>query len=306
MKSKLGTLFREQVSTGIHLFDSLVKPILLYASDFWGCLNLPKINPIETLHIQFCKELLGVQKQTVNIGVLLELGRLPLSIYAKKYAIKNWERISLKRQANTLLLTSYDASLESGWASSIQKSFSIIGLENLYSNEIMHTKAPNVQLFLKEKHTFQETALLTLQNMSKLRTYKTLKQNAFFEEYLTSIQNVSDRISLTKFRLSNHKLMIEKGRYHNIKPSERVCPFCPNKVEDEFHFLIKCPTYMIQRQNLLEQIKTIVIEFFNPNDEQFLFWFLLNNPMISHMVGRFIRVTMEVREFLLDSPRNNL
>ena len=79
----------------------------------------------------------------------------------------------------------------------------------------------------------------------------------------------------------------EKGRYHNIKPSERVCPFCPDKVEDEFHFLIKCPKYKIQRQNLLEQIKTIVIEFFYPNDEQFLFWFLLTLFHMGFLQGLF-------------------
>ena len=84
MKTKLGNLFRQDIPTTIHLFDSLVKPILLYASDFWGCLKLPKNNPVETLHIKFCKELLGVQIQTTNLAVLLELGRLPLYIYERK------------------------------------------------------------------------------------------------------------------------------------------------------------------------------------------------------------------------------
>ena len=40
-----------------------------------------------------CKQILGVQKQTTNIGVLLELGRVPLQNFAIKAAIKNWERI---------------------------------------------------------------------------------------------------------------------------------------------------------------------------------------------------------------------
>ena len=123
LKNSLGCAFKKDILITLHLIDSLIKAILLFSSDFWGCLKLPKINPIETLHIKFCKDLLGVQKQTANIGVLLELGRLPLPIYAKKHAIKNWERICLKRNANALLLTSYDASLESGWASSIKTAF---------------------------------------------------------------------------------------------------------------------------------------------------------------------------------------
>ena len=94
LKNKLGACFKDYVDDTISLFDILVKPILLYGSDFWGCLKCPKNNPIENLHMQFCRQLLGVQKNTTNYGVLLELGRVPLMIEAKCRSIKNWERIS--------------------------------------------------------------------------------------------------------------------------------------------------------------------------------------------------------------------
>ena len=74
------------------LFDTMIKPILLHSSDFWWCLKLPKENPIDKLHIMFCKQILGVQKQTTNISVLHELGRILFNIYACKFSIKNWER----------------------------------------------------------------------------------------------------------------------------------------------------------------------------------------------------------------------
>ena len=35
-----------------------------------------------------CQHTLGVQKQTANVGVLLELGGIPLQTYAKRTAIK--------------------------------------------------------------------------------------------------------------------------------------------------------------------------------------------------------------------------
>ena len=47
-----------------------------------------------------CKDLLGVQKQTTNTGVLLELGKWPMSLNAKKICINNWERIAVLKQAN--------------------------------------------------------------------------------------------------------------------------------------------------------------------------------------------------------------
>ena len=107
MKSKLGALFRKHVVTTLHLFDSLIKPILLYSSDYWGCLKLPKKNPIETFLFKFLKELLGVQKQTSNLGVLLELGMAPISIYGKKNCIKNWERIGIWEKGSPLVQVIY-------------------------------------------------------------------------------------------------------------------------------------------------------------------------------------------------------
>ena len=47
-----------------------------------------------------------VHRSTTNIGVLLELGRIPLAIYAVKLAVKNWERIK-KNKADCLVLASY-------------------------------------------------------------------------------------------------------------------------------------------------------------------------------------------------------
>ena len=61
---------------------------------------MPNNNPIENAHIRFCKELLGVQRQTTNIGVLLELGRILIMIYGIKNCIKNWSRIHILGKAN--------------------------------------------------------------------------------------------------------------------------------------------------------------------------------------------------------------
>ena len=71
LKNRMGQYLRMNIDTTLHLFVSLIKPILLYNLDFWGCLKIPKNNPNENVHMRFCKELLGVQKQTTNIGVLL-------------------------------------------------------------------------------------------------------------------------------------------------------------------------------------------------------------------------------------------
>ena len=78
LKGDLGTSFKQDILTTLRLVDTMIKPILLFNSDFWGCMKLHKGNPIENLDMMICKSILGVHKCTTNVGVLLEIGRVPL------------------------------------------------------------------------------------------------------------------------------------------------------------------------------------------------------------------------------------
>ena len=80
LKNDMGDSFHANIEITLHLLDSLIKPIIMYMSDFWGGLKAlkEKENPIEKFHYMACKHILGVQKQTTNIGVLLELGKITL------------------------------------------------------------------------------------------------------------------------------------------------------------------------------------------------------------------------------------
>ena len=66
-----------------------------------------------------------------------------------------------------------------------------------------------------------------------------------YAQYIRSPINTRHRIALTKLRLSNHKLVIETGRYSRPfkKPAERICPICKIEMEDEYHFINICPGY---------------------------------------------------------------
>ena len=62
------------------VFDSLVLPILSYASEVWAVDD--KIgDAAELLHRHFLKHLLGVRDSTANAIVLAELGRFPLCFH---------------------------------------------------------------------------------------------------------------------------------------------------------------------------------------------------------------------------------
>ena len=53
LKKKMGISFRNKPSITIKIFRSIVEPILLYASDWWGIMKMPSSNPIETLFLPF-------------------------------------------------------------------------------------------------------------------------------------------------------------------------------------------------------------------------------------------------------------
>ena len=90
LKNQLGDMFYREPVLAIKLFDALVKPILLYCSDFGGCYDniFSFSNSTERLNISLCKHLLGVKRQTSNVASLLEMGRYPLYIDAAKQCIK--------------------------------------------------------------------------------------------------------------------------------------------------------------------------------------------------------------------------
>ena len=258
LKNKMGTCFNTHPLETLHLFDSLIKPILLYGSDFWGCLPLPKNNPIEKLHLMCCKHLLGVHKNTTTDGVLLELGRLPLLLFAQKAAIKNWERIR-KNKCNTLLYLSYKCAVKDFaenscmWLSNIKMNLEHNGMLIHYLNQY-----ENKPLFIYKKifqtlsDQFHQNALQSINNEgSKLRTYALFKTKIGFEGYLSGIKEYKIRTQVSKLRLSDHSLLIETGRHKKLPKEMRVCPFCPKLVENEFHFLLICPTYTIMRDRIL-------------------------------------------------------
>jgi len=83
----------------LKLFKSIIEPIVLYGSEVWGpsikfdLLNWEK-HPIETLHLDFCKRILKVQRKTPNNGCRAELGQYPLLLNIQKRAIKFWKHLN--------------------------------------------------------------------------------------------------------------------------------------------------------------------------------------------------------------------
>ena len=79
--------------------------------------------------------------------------------------------------------------------------------------------------------------------------YKHILNNISLQSYLQKCIPNKYVKYLTMFRLSSHSLSIETGRYQGVLNVNRVCKFCKDDIEDEFHFILKSPTY----QNFLSK-----------------------------------------------------
>ena len=130
-----------------------------------------------------------------------------------------------------------------------------------------------------------------------------LKIQIGYENYLSQIQNIQVRVSLTKFRLSNHRLMIETGRHQRIDKNLRFCPFCPRKIEDEFHFLLECQIFRTIRDEVFAKAERDLGSFSRlRKSEKFIT--LLSNPAVSHTANYIFRA-FAIREYLVSKHKNH-
>ena len=255
------------------------------------------------MNMMIYKHLLGVQKQTMNIGVLLELGRVPLSLSAMKMSIKNWDRIR-RGEANELLITSYREAVEKNlkWVFTIKETLEVNGMLNSFLGYDINGLFPVYRtLFQRLSDQFHQRAFENIRNEGcKLRTYSLFKTETGMEKYLVNINNIEKRSKVIKFRLSNHTLEIEKGRHKKIPKELRFCPFCLQCVESEIHFLFHCPEYVHLRERWFEATPEIVLQY---NLEQKLYFFL---SKMNQETVQFITSSLDLRQFLLAKHKTHV
>ena len=107
--------------------------------------------------------------------------------------------------------------------------------------------------------------------------------------------NKETRKLITKFRLSDHDLFIEKGRYLKVKREERKCKKC-DLIEDEIHFFLKCKNNQNKRKDLFEYFENAYPDFNSLNDIDKLKKILNpSNHTDINMVVSFIKQSYELR-----------
>ena len=138
-----------------------------------------------------------------------------------------------------------------------------------------------------------------IKNSTKLSFYSTFKDDFKLEEYLNTIKDSNQRRLFSKFRISNHKLEIEFGRYKDIPRNERFCKCCDQyTVEDQFHFSFECKKYETLRKdshNILKQY--FKIDITNGSKRKLLSDVMsFNGPVVTDLFSKHISKCFLIRD----------
>ena len=175
-------------------------------------------------------------------------------------------------------------------------------LNELYLNDNnSSTYIKNIQLTKLEELSSHQYNLIT--NIKKLKFYSIFKNDCHKSDCLNIITNINHKKTLNKFRLGNHRLQIETGKYTVPKTPEnlRICPFGHlNEVEQELHLLFNCNLYDSLRSNFCRNIGNRYL-LFNNFDKNEKTLFILNNVSshIYRLTAANIHSCMEYRQKLV-------
>ena len=306
IKNSLSSSLTQFPVIAFKIFDFIVKPIALYASDFWGFHkgNVGKSGISEQIHTKFCKWILGVSKRTSNAAVALETGRYPLYIEGVVRCFDNNVRILGTEECNELTQISDLEAFESqnNMYRDFQKFFESHNLSFIINN-IKHIQSKgNTSKALKKylkQHFINEQQKFQCYNVSKMAVIKIAKTDQGMSSFIKATKMPLRRL-IAKLRLSDHTLQIERGRYNQITPYRRICKVCKKGVEDVVHFLFSCPLYRAIRINLLKDLDTSIPNFSSKSINDQLIGILNPNETTSKCIAEFLHTAFEARSEALN------
>ena len=275
----------------LKLFDSLVKPILLYGSYVWG-VNQVNHGPLDKLFLWYAKLCLGIKSSTSNTIVYGECGRIPISAHCQINAMKFYFRL---KQLSDNNLTKYvynelsrlDALGFTTWVSKarcLARKFDLeIDCDNMKIVKDICTS--------RIKHKFIDSWHEAVQNIEAnpiMRTYKLFKTSFEEEKYLSCIKNYAYMNALCKIRTSSHTLPIEQGRWSGTVREERLCNKC-NIIGDEYHFITSCSINENERSEFYRKLSEVFKrqQYINSTD-MYIFLLTCDNPHILSLLGKFL------------------
>ena len=292
-------LTRFPIKLALKLFDTLIKPILLYGAEVWGPYTdfdyiKWESSKIEMTHTQFLKRALGCNFHTSNIMTRGEVGVRPLLIDVNVKAVNYIQNIVERKEAIVFSALEFERNNQI-----IPNFFQYISKFDLLLNE-HNLKESKRKIKIRCHDNYDRYWHSKIMESPKAISYSKFKQNVSLEKYLCKVKNIRHKISLTRLRLSNHCLLIETGRHlrPKLERQQRKCFICKDEIENELHFVTKCPLYSSERKKLYKSLEYNSRFFLSLNTDEKKFIFIMTNEDETVManLAKFTYNSMEIRE----------
>ena len=197
----------------------MVKPILLYGSEIWGCKYTPIIERVQTY---YCKSFLGVSRTTNTDMVLGECGRLPLYYEYITRFIKYWcKMLHMNRnrypKQTYIMLYQLDNAGRNTWASYVRETLFKYGFGFIWLSQDVGDISIFIHMFkTRVSDCLKQDWKNHVDSSARCRHYRHFKSLLDVEYYLMKDVPFYLRKSMARFRCSSSKLAIEICRHHGI------------------------------------------------------------------------------------------
>ena len=257
------------ISLYLKLFNTLVKPIVTYASEVWGYDGIKPTSVISKFINKFYRNLLGLPKFSSTKATHLELGTIPIEINNKITMLKYWFRLIQLPQSRLIYhcyRTLLDSQTPDKWMSSVKKLLYESGKPYVWDQQLLLPHKDKAYMSALQKEIIQtiydqhkQTVTEKISTESRLKYYRLFKNNSTISNYVTSVHQRSLYTILAKTRLGVLNLANEIGRRNHIPKEDRTCPICNcTDIEDEPHFILKCTAYTPQRDVFLKNCRLYI------------------------------------------------
>ena len=231
------------VDVKIMVLDSCVFQALLYGVECWSDVSFLD-QKLQDIELKALKAIMGVKKGTTTDLIYHELRRPSISATIKDRQYNFYKKLSMLSEEDAIVKTVIRICGDSRMIRYYQSL-----IDNSTDRDINDR-----QTRIMESESSMCVYYRELDLVRKTSIYSSM----LYDYY---------RVILTRWRLSNHSLAIETGRYTRpyTERQERVCTMC-NSLEDENHVIYLCPRYndlRLEHASLLERSSTLA-EFLNP------------------------------------------
>ena len=209
----------------MELFDTMITPILCYASEVWGFHDAPDI---ERVQLKFCKTVLGVKSTVENDFIYGELNRLPMKCVRLVNIVRYWlkivhgekSRYVTKCCMNALALGTNDGKCGVNWLKAMLE-------QNGFGDVWLQQGVGDREIFLKifkqrVLDIFRQNWSERLSMSSRAVFYRSVNENWVFSEYLEMVHVTEHRKVLCRLIVISYQLRIETGRWQRPSVSREM------------------------------------------------------------------------------------